>query len=157
MHKDLTPQKLRQLAETALATYLLRISDATQFSADLAPRLVGCSCDPVQLEMAFDTKPWMTNPTGVLHGGVVATFLDNAMGLSCSCLCDCRHTPTISMTVHYARPTPLNTTIHIKTQMVMFGRTSSQLSAQLYLPQEPDRVLVFASGVYSTKPTPSQP
>lgn len=155
MHKDLTPQKLRELAEHALATYLC-IPHATQFSADLAPRLVDCSCNPVQLEMAFDTKPWMTNPMGVLHGGVVAAFLDNAMGLTCSCLCDC-DTPTISMTVHYARPTPLNTTIHIKAQLVMFGRTSSQLSAQLYLPQEPERVLAFASGVYSTKRTPDRP
>ena len=117
---------------------------------NLAPRFVACDAEQLRLELAYDTKSWMSNPMGVVHGGVIAILLDNSMGTLCKCLCQ-GSTPTISMTLNYPRPVPLNATVHTRAHMVVFGRTSSQLTAEIFLPDEPDRVLAYATGVYSTR------
>lgn len=119
----------------------------------LSPRFIHCDVDPFQLELAYETKSWMANPMKVVHGGMVALLLDNVMGMLGWCLCS-HSTPTISMTVNYPRPVPLDTTVHLRAKMVMLGRTSSQLAAELFLPDAPHRVLAYATGVYYTKPQP---
>ena len=41
--------------------------------------------------------------------------------------------------------------------MVLYcGSTTAQVTAEIYLPEQPDRVLVSASGVYFTKPLPGK-
>ena len=154
MRKEITTQQLYELVEKLLARRKA-CPDANLPNTNLNPRLVGCDGPKLQLELAFDTKPWMTNPRGVVHGGIIAVLLDNSMGTTCSTLCG-QVTPTISLNINYARPVPLNRTVVVRTQMMMLGRTSSQVSAQLYLPEEPERILVFGTGIYSTK-APDQP
>ena len=115
-----------------------------------ATRLVSCDEETRTIELAFDTKPWMANPMGVVHGGVLAILLDNGMGVACHALYK-KATPTISMTVNYQRPVPLSSTIIVRSRVVSFGRTVSHTTADLYVAGEPDRILVTATGVYSTK------
>lgn len=138
-------QQARDLVETRR-----RNPEANLPGLDLDPQVVRCDPDTMTLELAFDTKHWMKNPIGVVHGGVIAILLDNTMGTAIASLCGLP-TPTITMTINYARPVPLDTTIIIRTRVVMRGRTSSQLSAEIFLPDQPDRILVTATGVYSTK------
>ena len=148
MQTNVTTEQLR-----AWADQLLLQRSALRRSLpglNLFPRFVDCDGPRLQLALAFDTKPWMSNPMGVVHGGVTAILMDTAMGILCCCLCG-SSTPTISMTLNYPRPIPLNATVHIRSQLVVFGRTSSQVQAELFLPEAPDRVLAFATGVYSTK------
>lgn len=148
MHAEITTQQLR-----ARAGQLLLHSSPLGRSLpglDLFPRLVDCDGDRLEMELAYDTMPWMANPMGVVHGGVTAILLDTSMGVLCSCLCS-SHTPTISMTLNYARPVPLRAAVHIRARLAVLGRTSSQVRSELFLPEEPGRVLAFATGVYSTK------
>ena len=149
MHREITSEQMRQLVEAALASRLA-CSEPNLPNSYLAPRVVSCDGPRLQLELAFDTKSWMSNPMGIVHGGMTAVMLDTSMGLVCWSLCS-HGTPTISMTVNYTRPVPLNRTVHVRARMVVFGRTSSQLSAELYLPEAPDRVLAFGTGVYITR------
>lgn len=113
-------------------------------------RLVSCDEQSRTIELSFPTLPWMTNPAGVVHGGVVSILMDNGMGVACHSLYR-RHNPTITMTINYLRPVPLNSTIIVRARVTSFGRTVSYTSAELYLAGEPDRILATATGVYSTK------
>lgn len=149
MQLTLTTQQLHTLAQDLVCAEG-ELSDNNLPTLGMVPRLVSCDGPGLELVLAYDTKRWMTNPLGAVHGGVVAILLDNVMGIFCNCLCR-NGTPTINMTLNYPRPVPLDATVHIRTHLLVFGRTCSQLTAQLYLPEDPQRVLAYATGVYSTK------
>ena len=87
---------------------------------------------------------------GVTHGGVLALMLDNAMGLTCYCLYG-HFTPTISMNLTYARPVPLNQTVRLRVTVTLAGSTTAQLQAQIFPPDQPQRVMVTATGVYYSR------
>lgn len=118
-------------------------------SADLT--LIDCDGPSGSLVLGYDTKPWMANLWGVVHGGVVAALVDSCMGITCGVQCGLI-TPTVSMTVNYARPVPLNAPIVVRTRTVRCGATSGQLTAEVYPAGQPDKLLVTASGAYCTKP-----
>ena len=92
----------------------------------------------------------MSNIWGVVHGGVTATLVDTCMGITCGVQCGVI-TPTVSMTVNYARPVPLDARIEVRTRTVCCGSTSGQIYAEVYLADRPEQLLATASGAYCTK------
>ena len=118
-------------------------------SADLT--LVDCDGAAGSLVLRYETKPWMSNIWGVVHGGVVANLVDSCMGITCAAQCGVI-TPTISMTVNYARPVPLNAAEEVRTRTASCGAAIGQMYAEIYPAGQPDKLLVTASGAYSTKP-----
>ena len=113
--------------------------------------LLDCDGPTGSLALGYHTEPWMANVWGVVHGGVVATLVDTCMGITCGIQCGVI-TPTVSMTVNYARPVPLDADIVVRTRTVRIGATSGQLSAEVYPAGHPDKLLATASGAYCTKP-----
>ena len=118
-------------------------------SADLT--LIDCDGPAGSLTLRYQTKPWMANIWGVVHGGVTANLVDTSMGIACAAQCGVI-TPTISLTVNYARPVPLNAQVVVRIRTVRCGATSGQMCAEVCRPEQPDRPLVTASGAYCTKP-----
>ena len=118
-------------------------------SADLT--LVDCDGAAGSLVLRYETKPWMSNIWGVVHGGVTAALVDSCMGITCGIQCGLI-TPTISMTVNYARPVPLNAAVEVRTRTASCGAAIGQMYAEIYPAGQPDKLLVTASGAYSTKP-----
>lgn len=103
------------------------------------------------LVFACHTDASMSNPLGIVHGGVTASLVDTCMGITCAAQCGEAPTPTITMTVNYARPVPLDADIQVRVRTVRIGRTSGQLSADVLLSGQPEEVLVAATGVYAIK------
>lgn len=124
--------------------------DPEQPNLHLCPRLISCDGPTLWVELEYDTKAWASNPMGIVHGGILALMLDNAMGLTCYCIYG-HFTPTISMNLTYARPVPLEQTVRLRVTTTLAGGTTAQLQAQIYLPDHPERPLVSASGVYCTR------
>ena len=118
-------------------------------SAELT--LLDCDGPNGSLVLGYRTKPWMANIWGVVHGGVIATLVDTCMGITCGIQCGVI-TPTVSMTVNYARPVPLNAKIEVRTRTARVGATSGQIYAEIYPAGQPDKLLVTAIGTYCTKP-----
>ena len=104
------------------------------------------------LLFACRTDPSMSNPLGMVHGGVTASLVDTCMGVTCSAHCGRAATPTVSMTVNYARPVPLNAAVEVRTRTASCGAAVGQMYAEIYPAGQPDKLLVTASGAYSTKP-----
>ncbi len=143
-----TPQlthAVQQVLERLIST-----SNPDQPNLHLCPRLVSCDGPSLTVELEHETKPWTSNPMEIVHGGVLAMIIDNAMGLTCRCLYD-HFTPTIQMSILYSRPVPLHETIRLRVVVTMAGSTTAQLQAQIYLPSQPNRILVSASGVYCSR------
>lgn len=97
------------------------------------------------------TDSSMSNPMGIVHGGVTASLVDTCMGVTCTAQSGGAPTPTITMTVNYARPVPLNADILVRTRTTRVGSTSGQLSAEVFLAGSPSELLVTATGVYSIR------
>lgn len=150
MATQLTTEELRR---RALAFLKRRAEGNPEGMPDPSAALTLIDCDgPTgSLVLGYETKPWMANVWGVVHGGVTAALVDTCMGVTCGIQCGLI-TPTISITVNYARPVPLNASIVVRTRTVRCGATSGQLSAEVYPAGQPDRLLATASGAYSTKP-----
>ena len=117
--------------------------------ADLT--LLDCDGPAGSLVLSYQTKPWMANIWGVVHGGVVANLVDTCMGVTCAVQCGVI-TPTITLTINYARPVPLGNQVIVRTRTIRCGATSGQMCAEVCLPDQPDTILVTASGAYCTKP-----
>ena len=118
-------------------------------SADLT--LMDCDGPTGSLVLRYQTKPWMANVWGVVHGGVTANLVDTCMGIAIAAQCGVI-TPTVSLTVNYARPVPLDAEVTVRIRTVRCGATSGQMTAEICLPEQPDKLLVTASGAYCTKP-----
>lgn len=150
MATQLTTEELRRRALAFLGRRAEREpAGMPDPSADLT--LLDCDGPSGSLTLGYDTKPWMANIWGVVHGGVTAALVDTCMGITCGIQCGAI-TPTVSMTVNYARPVPLDTSIVVRTRTVRCGATSGQISAEVYPAGAPDKLLVTASGAYCTKP-----
>ena len=150
MAHQLTTQELRR---RTLAFLQLRAREIPAGmpapSADLT--LLDCDGPSGSLTPGYATKPWMANVWGVVHGGVTAALVDSCMGITCGIQCGLI-TPTISMTINYARPVPLDASIVVRTRTVRCGATAGHIEAEVYPAGQPETLLVTASGAYSTKP-----
>ena len=93
----------------------------------------------------------MCNPLGIVHGGVTAALVDTCMGITCAAQSGGMPTPTITMTVNYARPVPLDAELRVRTRTVRVGTASGQMWAEVSLAERPDEPLVTASGVYAIR------
>ncbi len=150
MAHQLTTQELRR---RTLAFLQLRAREIPAGMPDPSADLTLLDCDGPSgsLTLGYATKPWMANVWGVVHGGVTAALVDSCMGITCGIQCGLI-TPTISMTINYARPVPLNASIVVRTRTVRCGATAGHIEAEVYPAGQPETLLVTASGAYSTKP-----
>ena len=103
------------------------------------------------LLFACRTDASMANPLGIVHGGVTASLVDTCMGVTCAAQCGEAPTPTVTMTVNYARPVPLDAELRARVRTVRIGASSAQMSAEVSLAERPEELLVTASGVYAVR------
>lgn len=133
-----------------LAAYRTANPDSNLPNTNLYPTFLSCDESCRILDLAYTIHPWMKNPMGVLHGGVAGILVDNAMGIACYAVCG-DFTPTITMNINYLHPVPLDSTVTVRARVLSHGRTMAYASAEIFLPDQPERILITATGVYSTK------
>ena len=149
MNKSLPTEELRRLAEEFLADRARVQNDTGSPDIFGTARVIDCDGPTGSILFAYDTKPWMANVLGTVHGGIIATLLDSCMGITCALHVDVP-TPTVTMTANYLNPLPLSGTAHVRTRLNHLGRTTAQAMAEVFSPDRPDDTLVTATGVYST-------
>ena len=70
--------------------------------------LLGMEADliePGHVVFTFEASEHFTNPFGTVHGGIIATVLDSAMGMAAlTVLPDGTNAPTLGLEVKYLRP-----------------------------------------------------
>jgi len=97
------------------------------------------------------TDDSMSNPMGIVHGGITAALVDTCMGITCAAQSGGAPTPTVTLTVNYARPVPLDAEVRVRTRTVRVGASSGQLSAEVFLAGSPEELLATATGVYAIR------
>jgi uncharacterized protein (TIGR00369 family) len=100
-----------------------------------------------EVRLGWQARPEHRNLQGLVHGGVLATLVDIAMGLAVrSVVGPARRHVTIDLTVHYLRPVAPGGIEAIGTTL----RVGSQIAfAEGSVVDATGRTLVRASGTYS--------
>ena len=70
---------------------------------EVVPTADGCA------RLELDVKECHSNPYGILHGGVLTTMADTAMGAAC--LMRNKKVVTVSITLEFMHPVPMSTRI----------------------------------------------
>lgn len=148
MAREITTQQLKENLGRLLTRRCDGV-DPTQLNLRFCPTPLACDGPGRTVVLSFRTYPWMSNPMGVTHGGIVAAILDSSMGMLCYGIYGAM-TPTITMTTNYNRPVPLETEVLVRARATYPGNSSCQLTAEMYLPGQEDAPLATATGAYHT-------
>ena len=135
-------QALRASAKMAAETY------AGTINGWMPPRFESCDVESGTYICSFAMRREYANPSGVvLHGGLSGVVFDTAMGHLARFYCG-HMTPTISLTINYLRPTPVDRPLYVRVHMDKPGHVTHYLSAEAFTADAPDKILATASGVY---------
>nr|WP_320058016.1 PaaI family thioesterase [uncultured Bacteroides sp.] len=79
----------------------------------------------------FIVRKEMTNPVGMLHGGVIAAMIDDCIGVTSFIMGLEYFYPTINLYVDYFNPTNEGKTVLVRTQVVKKGKTIINMKAEV--------------------------
>ena len=136
--------------ERALAGYFQdeEMKHGGTLNAMLGARLQECDYEKRTLTLCMETMPWMANPGGTLHGGVMATGFDFAMGLLCRYFSGGRMTPTIDLSINYLRPAVVSDTLIFMAELTRRGSSICAATGKLWAEGREDKLLATASGSF---------
>lgn len=82
------------------------------------------------MEWAFEVRPEMTNPAGVLHGGMAVTMLDDIVGISVMALQGAYHA-SVNVTADFLAPARAGDRLIARSRLVRRGRRLVNAEATL--------------------------
>ncbi len=120
------------------------------FNGFIHTRYESCDFEKKTLILSCIADPKLRNPSGVMHGGAVASAMDIAMGSLGFYMSGEYLTPTINLNVSYERPIPTGKRIFIETTCHACGRTMAYFSTRAWTEDAPGKIVATASGTYYT-------
>jgi len=84
-----------------------------------------------EVKMKFSTEKYMLNPIGILHGGIMATMLDEVMGAASFTLGRPTGFATINMSVDYLQPAKTGEIIYGIGKVLRAGKTVLHIESRL--------------------------
>ena len=73
-------------------------------------------------EMSWTPTPDMANPFGSVHGGIIATVIDESCGAALMPLIDAPSAPTVSLNVEYLHAVQIGGAYTVRSEIVRKGR-----------------------------------
>ena len=118
--------------------------------AMMQPRITDCDAAKMSITIAYPAQVWEQNPDGVIHGGVVGTMFDTAMGITCYALIG-QMTPTISLTTSFLRPAPGAGTLVVRARVTKAGRAVIYAQAEMWDSRAPEAIVATAQGIFRNR------
>ncbi len=87
------------------------------------------SVDENSVEFEFTVRKEMTNPVGMLHGGVTSSMIDDCIGVNFMILGLENFYPTINLSVDFFNSASENDTVLVRTELIKLGRTVINFNA----------------------------
>jgi acyl-coenzyme A thioesterase 13 len=99
------------------------------FGTWLKGKIVAAESD--SLTVSFIVRKEMTNPFGILHGGMTAAMIDEVMGILCFTLSTEQYYPTVNLSIDYFASAKTQDTVIVTAKVVRKGKTIVNLFATL--------------------------
>ena len=111
-------------------------------------------CDPKEGAYVFRcrTLPWMTNTAGVLHGGMGAAIMDQAMSFVARAVKPAQAaTMTVQLQVEHHRPIDPGEKLRVFVNTVSMGHTLMNFRCEVFREEHMDRPCLSGSGIFYNK------
>ena len=82
-------------------------------------------------EASWTPTPDMANPFGSVHGGIIATLIDEVTGAAVMSSIESGSAPTVSLNVEYLHPIPIGGTYTVVGEIVRMGRAMAIADARI--------------------------
>jgi uncharacterized protein (TIGR00369 family) len=82
-------------------------------------------------EMSWTPTPDMANPFGSVHGGIIATAVDESCGAALMPLIEAPSAPTVSLNVEYLHAVQIGGTYTVVSEIVRRGRAIAIVDARV--------------------------
>ena len=96
----------------------------------MAPQLVSVDENRQSATFRYVALPWETNRVGGLHGGVMASMLDHACGLTVTAYIG-HWAPTMSLNMEYIRPASIGDSLLVTAWAVAVGRRTIRMRGEI--------------------------
>jgi len=84
------------------------------------------------VEVEFVVREEMTNPAKILHGGTIASMLDDVMGMTVYMLGRESFYTTVNLNIDYLLPAKIGDTILAKSKIIRAGKTVINIECAIY-------------------------
>ncbi len=118
--KEALNERIRWAVEAAPDSVLAMI-EPKAVDADFALR---------QWTVEYRVEPWMRNPFGTMHGGIIATVFDNAMGILVRACTGREQCPTIDLSVSFMRPVSVESMLRVTARITSETKSLVHIYAQ---------------------------
>ena len=103
--------------------------------------------------MRTTLKKWMCNPMGRIHGGMITTLMDQAMGcVSFSVMPGDGIAPTVEMNVSFFRPLFADTDVFLEVKLKSITKQLIHLTCDVSSVDAPNKVCASSTAVFFYKP-----
>ncbi len=99
--------------------------------ADSPGRWEFLSSEDGHAEMSWTPTLDMANPFGSVHGGIIATAVDESCEAALMPLIETPSAPTVSLNVEYLHAVPIASSYTVVTEIVRKGRTMAIVDARI--------------------------
>ncbi len=113
-------EQTNPIVEMFKASIGKQLEGAPPFTEWLDGRIV--SCDVGEMEMTFEVRPEMSNPTGLLHGGMQAAIIDDLIGMTTATLGEEGFMLSIDLHVNFLGKIRVGETVKARAKIVRSGR-----------------------------------
>jgi acyl-coenzyme A thioesterase 13 len=85
-----------------------------------------------EMEMSFTVRPEMTNPAGMLHGGIHSAILDDLIGLTVAAAGLANLYVSVNLSVDFMAPARMGDRVTAKSKLTRTGKTIVNAIGELY-------------------------
>jgi uncharacterized protein (TIGR00369 family) len=97
-------------------------------------------------EMSWTPTPDMSNPFGSVHGGIIATLIDEVTGAAVMSSIESGSAPTVSLNVEYLHAVPVGGNYAVFGEVVRMGRALAIADGRIL--NEEGKLLVRGTCIY---------
>lgn len=91
-----------------------RIKEEGTINAMMQMQMVSCDFDKPSVVLSFPVETWELNPAGTMHGGIISTAIDIAMGCIAYVSCEATFTPTIQLSINFVKGIQQGETLYVE-------------------------------------------
>lgn len=121
--------------------------DDSPFDTELAREFCGCSFEEQRISYRFATKPWQENERGEVHGGIICSMFDSAVGTAAIYAAGWKEATTTDLNISFLRSLISGQHAIVHTYIIKNGRKLIRLRAEMVC-EETGKLIATAGGTW---------
>lgn len=123
------------------------VTQINQLNAMMEPKYKSCNYEDRTVILEFPVLKWQLNRVGVMHGGMISSAFDLALGVLARFESGLNFIPTISLDTTFLKSVSMGEELIVVGKIVSSGRTLTHLLGEAYLKGE-NKLVAIAKASY---------